>query len=138
MYQQNVWDKDGLLALALVYSESAELIKELPKDSLNSDQKNQILQILQTNNRQELKKNENYVKILLLKANERYDGWKQNEVVNEIKRLVQKVKIQHITKQKETLQDKLKDAEIQGEDELARDILLKITKLNKEINSGKI
>ena len=85
-----------------------------------------------------MKKNENYVKILLLKANERYDGWKQNEVVNEIKRLVQKVKIQHITKQKETLQDKLKDAEIQGEDELARDILLKITKLNKEINSGKI
>ena len=48
------------------------------------------------------------------------------------------MKIQHITKQKETLQDKLKDAEIQGEDELARDILLKITKLNKEINSGKI
>ena len=138
MYQQDFLYEDDLLALALVYSESAELIKELPKDSLNSDQKNQILQILQTNNRQELKKNENYVKILLLKADERYDGWKQNEVVNEIKRLVQKVKIQHITKQKETLQDKLKDAEIQGEDELARDILLKITKLNKEINSGKI
>ena len=129
--------EDDLLALALIFADSSQYIKNLDQNSLNSDEKNQILRVLQQNQREELKKNENYVKILLLKADERYDGWKNKEVINEIKRLVQKVKIQNITKQKEDLQDQLKDAEIQGEDGLARDILLKITELNKEINSGK-
>lgn len=129
--------EDDLLALALIFADSSQYIKNLDQNSLNSDEKNQILRVLQQNQREELKKNENYVKILLLKADERYDGWKNKEVINEIKRLVQKVKIQNITKQKEDLQDQLKDAEIQGEDSLARDILLKITELNKEINSGK-
>ena len=129
--------EDDLLALALIFADSSQYIKNLDQNSLNSDEKNQILRVLQQNQREELKKNENYVKILLLKADERYDGWKNKEVINEIKRLVQKVKIQNITKQKEDLQDQLKDAEIQGEDGLARDVLLKITELNKEINSGK-
>ena len=87
---------------------------------------------------EKLKKYDNYVKILLLKVDERYDGWKTSEVAVEITRLVQKVQKQHLEKQKDVLQDQLRDAETQSDDKLARKLLLEITKLNKEINSGKI
>ena len=46
--------------------------------------------------------------------------------------------MQHLEKQKDVLQDQLRDAETQSDDKLARKLLLEITKLNKEINSGKI
>ena len=73
-----------------------------------------------------------------MKVDERYDGWKTSEVAVEITRLVQKVQKQHLEKQKDVLQDQLRDAETQSDDKLARKLLLEITKLNKEINSGKI
>ena len=127
-----------MLGLAIAHKESAELLQNLPEDCLDAPERNQLLEILKKNDREKLKKYDNYVKILLLKVDERYDGWKTSEVAVEITRLVQKVQKQHLEKQKDSLQDQLRDAEIQSDDELARKLLLEITKLNKEINSGKI
>ena len=130
--------EEDLLGLAIAHKESAELLQNLPEDCLDAPERNQLLEILKKNDREKLKKYDNYVKILLLKVDERYDGWKTSEVAVEITRLVQKVQKQHLEKQKDSLQDQLRDAEIQSDDELARKLLLEITKLNKEINSGKI
>lgn len=130
--------EEDLLGLAVAHKESAELLQDLPENCLDAPERNELLGILKQNNREKLKKYDNYVKILLLKVDERYDGWKTSEVAVEITRLVQKVQKQHLEKQKDSLQDQLKDAEIQGDDNLARELLLEITKLNKEINSGKI
>lgn len=129
--------EEDLLALALANEGAREIIKELPAGSLSSEEKNQILEVMNDFSQEELKKYENYVKILLLKADERYSGWSQKEANNEMIRLVQKVKTQNLQNQKKSLQLQLRDAEIQGEDEHVVEILAKITKLNKEMNSAK-
>ena len=130
--------EEDLLGLAIAYKESAELLQNLPENCFSETNRDQLLEILKQNDREKLKKYNNYVKILLLKVDERYDGWKTSEVAVEITRLVQKVQKQHLEKQKDVLQDQLRDAETQSDDKLARKLLLEITKLNKEINSGKI
>ena len=83
-----------------------------------------------------MKKFEDYVKILLLKADERLGNIK-GSATDEMKRLIQKVKIQNLQKKKEDLQEKLESAEIQGDEDSKMKILMEIMELNKELNSGK-
>ena len=83
-----------------------------------------------------MKKFEDYVKILLLKADERLGNIK-GSATDEMKRLIQKVKIQNLQKKKEDLQEKLESAEIQGDEDSRMKILMEIIELNKELNSGK-
>ena len=83
-----------------------------------------------------MKKFEDYVKIILLKADERLGNIK-GSATDEMKRLIQKVKIQNLQKKKEDLQEKLESAEIQGDEDSKMKILMEIMELNKELNSGK-
>ena len=83
-----------------------------------------------------MKKFEDHVKILLLKADERLGNIK-GSATDEMKRLIQKVKIQNLQKKKEDLQEKLESAEIQGDEDSRMKILMEIIELNKELNSGK-
>ena len=82
------------------------------------------------------KKNDNYVKILLLKAEERLGVIKSSSQA-EIERLVQKVKIENLQKQKQNLLSRLEDIEIENDDNEKTAILNQIIKLNKELNRGK-
>lgn len=129
--------EDDILALALRNKMARESLLNLEKNSLHSEVRNVILENIKSGEKEKLKKNENYVKILLLKGDERYSGWTDTDLAREMERLINKVKTQNLTNQKELLQSQLKDAEIQGEDEKVIEILAKITKLNKEINGGK-
>ncbi len=83
-----------------------------------------------------MKNYENYVKILLLKADERYGGIAES-ATTEMTRLVDKVKTQKLLEQKEILDSKLEDAELAGDESAKMEILTEIIKLNKELNSGK-
>jgi uncharacterized membrane protein len=83
-----------------------------------------------------LKNFDNYVKILLLKADERLG--KINEGADkEMARLVDKVKTQKLLEQKEEFQEKLEEVEISGDEDLKMKILTEIIRINKELNSGK-
>ncbi|MDO4872205.1 MAG: DNA primase [bacterium] len=128
--------EDDLLALAIMDENLAKSLADLPAKPLHGEQRNQIFEILQQNQREKLKDFENYVKILLLKADEHYGGI-QESATTEMIRLVDKVKTENLQNQKDNLQKQLEDAEVQGDEALKMKILAEIIKLNKELNSGK-
>ena len=128
--------EDDLLALAIKERKLAEMLSELQDDILHDKQRNQILQILKSNNLDLLKNFDDYVKILLLKADERLGNIK-GSATDEMKRLIHKIKTQNLQERKINLQEQLEEAEIQGDENLKMKILMEIMQLNKELNSGK-
>ena len=128
--------EDDLLAIAIKEEKFSKYLAELGEKPLHGEERNEVFEILQQNRREELKNFENYVKILLLKADERLGNIK-GSANEEMKRLIQKVKTENLRIQKENLQQKLEEAEIQGDESLKMKILTEIIKLNKELNSGK-
>ena len=128
--------EDDLLALAIKEQKLAEMLTDLQDGILHDKQRNQILQILKSNNIDLLKNFDDYVKILLLKADERLGNIK-GSATDEMKRLIHKIKTQNLQERKVNLQEQLEDAEIQGDENLKMKILMEIMQLNKELNSGK-
>lgn len=128
--------EDDLLALAIKEPRLAKMLSDLKENSLHGEQRNKILDILKSEDMELLKSFDEYVKILLLKADERLGNIKES-ATDEMKRLIQKVKTENLRTQKENLQTELENAEIQGDENLKTKILSKIIELNKELNSGK-
>lgn len=128
--------EDDLLALAIKEQKLAEMLSKLQDNILHDKQRNQILQILKSNNLDLLKNFDDYVKILLLKADERLGNIK-GSATDEMKRLIHKIKTQNLQERKINLQEQLEEAEIQGDENLKMKILMEIMQLNKELNSGK-
>ena len=128
--------EDDLLALAIKEQKLAEMLSELQDNILHDKQRNQILQILKSNDLDLLKNFDDYVKILLLKADERRGNIK-GSATDEMKRLIHKIKTQNLQERKINLQEQLEEAEIQGDENLKMKILMEIMQLNKELNSGK-
>ena len=128
--------EDDLLALAIKESRLTKMLSDLKENSLHGEQRNKILEILKSEDMELLKSFDEYVKILLLKADERLGNIKES-ATDEMKRLIQKVKTENLRTQKENLQAELENAEIQGDENLKTKILSKIIELNKELNSGK-
>lgn len=128
--------EDDLLALAIKEPRLAKMLSDLKENSLHGEQRNEILEILKSEDMELLKSFDEYVKILLLKADERLGNIKES-ATDEMKRLIQKVKTENLRTQKENLQAELENAEIQGDENLKTKILSKIIELNKELNSGK-
>lgn len=128
--------EDDLLALAIKERKLAEMLGELQDNILHDKQRNQILQILKSNNLDFLKNFDDCVKILLLKADERLGNIK-GSATDEMKRLIHKIKTQNLQERKVNLQEQLEEAEIQGDENLKMKILIEIMQLNKELNSVK-
>ncbi len=128
--------EDDLLALAIKEQKFAKMLRKLQNNILHGKQRNNILEILKSEDIELLKSFDEYVKILLLKADERLGNIK-GSATDEMKRLIQKVKTQNLQERKENLQEQLENAEIQGDENLKTKILLEIMQLNKELNSGK-
>ena len=128
--------EDDLLALAIKERKLAEMLGELQDNVLHDKQRNQILQILKSNNLDLLKNFDDCVKILLLKADERLGNIK-GSATDEMKRLIHKIKTQNLQERKVNLQEQLEEAEIQGDENLKMKILIEIMQLNKELNSVK-
>lgn len=128
--------EDDLLALAIKEPRLAKMLSDLKENSLHGEQRNKILEILKSEDMELLKSFDEYVKILLLKVDERLGNIKES-ATDEMKRLIQKVKTENLRTQKENLQAELENAEIQGDENLKTKILSKIIELNKELNGGK-
>lgn len=128
--------EDDLLALAIKEQKLAEMLSKLQDNILHDKQRNQILQILKSNDLDLLKNFDDYAKILLLKADERLGNIK-GSATDEMKRLIHKIKTQNLQERKINLQEQLEEAEIQGDENLKMKILMEIMQLNKELNSGK-
>ncbi len=132
---------DSLLALGLAEPRAHELFADVDAALFASEERQAVAEYLRTtevvaqDTPQELQKYDEYVKILLLKADARYAGWTDTDKFHEAARLLRRIKDEHKKQQKQTLTEQLRDAESMGDDAKVRELMQAIQTLNKEIHS---
>ncbi len=128
-------NQDKLLAIAVLDPKVRGLLIEMSADDFEVDQQQVLLQYLKTmpdidlsgDIPDALQELETYVKVLLLRADERYKQWGEIDRYDETAKLVRLVKNQTREHKKLQLNEALKQAEI-ANDEKAKE------KLRKELN----
>lgn len=135
--------QDNLLSIVLIDKSTHDLIKTADADMFIGDERQAVVKYLSINGGktfeetpQQLQKFDNYVKILLLKADARYADWNDQDRYFETARLIRQVANEHRKKQKDILTEQLRDAETLGDDVKANEIRSMLNKLIKEIQHG--
>jgi len=136
--------QDNALAVALIDPTVHDLFTDDACASFSGDDRQAVARYVATKHQPitdttpaELQQHDTYVKILLLKADARYADWNDHDRYFETARLLRHVVTEHIKRQKEDVQKRLREAEAAHDDALIRDLLEQITALNKEITHGK-
>ncbi len=131
--------QDNLIAVAMIDPAVRDLLKDVKEEMLSTDERKAVLdhvrkseEMLQ-NVPKELQDYDQYVKILLLKADARYGEWSDEDRYYETARLVRQLITEHKKIQKDALTADLRQAEDDGEDEKARTIRQQLNELIKEI-----
>lgn len=135
--------QDDLLAASLIEPEAASLFKGIDWEIFYGKQRQSVAKYLAgspilplTDTPGDLKEYDDYVKILQLRAEERYADFESSTRVQEIAALLRRLQVEHKIEHKKQLQSQLADAELSGDDELWRQLLKKIDNLTKEINNA--
>lgn len=132
---------DSVLALALAYPVLRELFVDVSPDTFTSGARQDVVAYIREHTTsvidtpEQLQKHDEYVKILLLRADARYAGWTDTDRFHETARLLRRIKDEHKKQQKQQLTDQLRDAEAEGDDTRVRELMQAIQTLNKEIHS---
>lgn len=133
--------EDKVLALGLAYPGLRELFREVEADYFHEDQRLAILNFIKSSSDlvqetpKPLQKYDNYVKMLLLRADARYSGWNDTDRLHETASLLRRIEVEHKKQQIVQLTERLRDAESLGNDSQVRQLMHQIVSLNKEINS---
>lgn len=85
----------------------------------------------------ELQKYDTYVKIVLLRADERYVSWDGTDRYYEIARLLRRIEYEHKKQTKEALTIKLREAESKGDEASSTRLRTQLNELIKEMTRGK-
>lgn len=133
--------QDNLLALALKDIPARALIKKMSLEGMIGEERKKLLQYLQANLLQEiedplpipLQEIETYVKILLLKAEARYESWSADDRLLEATKLVRQVQTEHLNRKKQELITALRQAEDAYDDDKAKRLRIELNNLIKEI-----
>ncbi|HOR23317.1 DNA primase [Candidatus Saccharibacteria bacterium] len=129
--------EDRLLCLLVAYPTTRRLLEtELKKLVFNTPERQRVYEYLEANPQvslnegipEDLKDVENYVKILLFKAEELYDSFDSNERLRELNDLINKLIAKYQKQQKEELTLAIRQAEREGDDK-------KVSKLLDEFNA---
>lgn len=132
---------DSVLSLALTEPSVRELFGDIEPTLFVTAARQAVTEYVQTHDNEvadtpeELQKYDEYVKILLLRADARYAGWTDTDKFHETARLLRRIKDEHKKQQKQLLTDQLRDAEANGDDTRVRELMQAIQTLNKEIHS---
>lgn len=132
---------DSVLALGLIDPSLRELFRDTESSLFGVEKRQAVAQYLQQQSAAvqdtpgELQNYDEYVKILLLRADARYAGWTETDRFHEAARLLRRIKDEHKKQQKQQLTDQLRDAELAGDDTRVRELMQAIQTLNKEIHS---
>jgi len=135
--------QDNLLALALLYPHTRDLLGEVDETMLSNDDRRLVLKFLKSSNEPvqttpaELQELDTYVKIMLLKADDRYGEWSDEDRYLETARLVRITVTKHKQTQKDELTAALRIAEDEGNDEEALRLRHALNELIKEIPRAK-
>ncbi|NLA42707.1 DNA primase [Candidatus Saccharibacteria bacterium] len=126
--------EDDFLAITLIDQKARGLLQSVEAEYMNSEDRVESLLYLKEES-ESLQKAPEYVKILSLRADARYAGWSDQDRYHEAARLLRRIKDEHKKQQKDELTDALRLAEMDGNEELMRELLQKIQVLNREIHS---
>jgi len=131
--------EENLLAVALIDPAVRELLKDLSGDMLANEERVAVLQYVQKSKElaadvpADLQNHDQYVKILLLKADARYGEWSDEDRYFETARLVRQLITENKKIKKDSLTTQLRTAEENGEDDRATQIRQQLNELIKEI-----
>lgn len=135
--------EDSLLALAMMDSGVRDIFSGVDLEVFETEEARSIVEFITKNKTKlfketpvDLQKYDTYVKILLLRAETRYDSWSSQDRYFEAARLLRQVILEHKKKQKNQLLEELRQAESDGDDVRAQNLREKINHLIKEIQSG--
>lgn len=136
--------EDELLAAAAVDAPSQELFAHLDTSYFHGEERQALARYYVTSGGkvlddtpEELQKYDTYVKIVLLRADERYIKLDSNERYYETARLIKQMKQEHMKQTRDTLTAELREAESNGDDARAMQLLVQLNELTKEIARGK-
>lgn len=131
--------QDNVLAVAMIDPAVRELLKDLSPTMFSNDERRAVLKQLLNSNElwqttpPDLKDDDTYVKILLLKADARYGEWSDEDRYFETARLVRQLITEHKKINKDDLTAQLRTAEEGGESEKAMKIRQQLNELIKEM-----
>lgn len=141
--QQNPYvSQDTVLAIALIDVRVRPLLTESSSGEFAVTPQHQAIYDYLTGATQEVKetpselqKYDEYVKILVLRAEAKYAHWTETDRFEEVARLLRRINDEHKKQQKQQLTEQLRDAEAVGDDARVRELMQSIQTLNKEIHS---
>jgi DNA primase len=133
--------EDDLLALNTVYPDVRDSLKIINAANLHTEQRNSVKKVLinlksgerlNSDRADNLKLDENYVKILELLVEEKYAGWTPADIMAEAMALARRVSKQYITEQKNQLTQSIAEAEAKNDQEKVSELLEQYQQLLKE------
>ncbi len=135
--------QDSLLAVALVDTTVRSLLEQLEiKTMLDGDNRQAVANYLRQEGKaipqdtpEALQDYDEYVKMLMLRAEARYADWDDQDRYSEAARLVRKIIVMHKQKLKDELINQLRDAETMGNDDKAVKIRTALNEIIREVKS---
>lgn len=133
--------QDNLLALLIIDIPSRALLKKLTREELAGEERQQLAAYLQAHQLEQigetvpkdLQNIETYVKILVLKAEARYQAWSEQDRLAETAKLIRHVQTEHLKRKKQHLTDALRQAEDSHDDDAALRLRGELNNLIKEM-----
>lgn len=136
--------QDDLLALLAIDMPSRDLLSQFDSSLLAGDERQALARYLAahqskilTDAPEELHDISTYVKIVLLKADTRYESWSADDRYFETARLIRQAEHEHKTQKKHELTERLRQAESDGNDAEAGRLRSELNALIKELARGK-
>jgi DNA primase len=136
--------EDDALAVATIDAPSQELFEHLDLDLLHGDERRALARylishagIVLSETPVELQNYDNYVKMVLLRAETRYAEWDSNDRYYEAARLIRQIEHEHKKQTQEKLIAELREAEQVGDESAAHNLRTELNTLIKEIARGR-
>ena len=142
-YYDDTSFQDGLLSVAMLEPSAHELFKDINIKMFEGEDRQMLAEYIQHHPGMrfetvpdDLQKYDTYVKIVLLKAENRYADWSEQDRYFETARLLRQVENEHKKQIQEQLMHQLRDAETIGDDVKATELRIQLNTLIKEITRG--
>jgi len=136
--------EDDVLALAAVDGPSQELFEHVNTNLFHGEERRALAQYYATHSGivlndtpSGLQNYDTYVKIVLLRADERYVGMDSTKRYYEAARLLRQIENEHKKQTRDLLTKELRDAEVSGDEPRAEQLRGQLNQLIKEIARGK-
>lgn len=144
LVEESYVHEDNALAIAAVDGPSQELFAHMDVTMLHGEERQALARYLATHpgkplteTPEELQKYDTYVKIVLLRAEQRYAEWDSNDRYYEMARVLRQIEHEYKKQTQGKLIDELREAEATDDEQRAEVLRVELNNLIKEIARGK-